>query len=125
MRFYDHFIGWEKGGTGKSTMATNLAAAHVINGHDVILVDADKQCRLCNLRDENGHTPRVLGVQKLGKTLHIELKELEKRYETVVGDSGGRDSVELRSAMLVGKVVSLVSDGCTETNEIFGNNFSK
>ena len=97
-------LGGEKGGTGKSTMASNLAAAHLINGHDVILVDADKQASSADwaaLRDENGHMPRVPCVQKFGKTLHIELKELEKRYETVVVDSGGRDSIELRSAMLV------------------------
>lgn len=38
-----------------STMVTNLAAAHVINGHDVILVDADKQASSAAwaaLRDE-------------------------------------------------------------------------
>lgn len=97
-------LGGEKGGTGKSTMATNLAAAHAIKGNDVILVDADKQATSAawaSLRDEFNHGPRVPCIQKLGKTLHIELRELEKRYQTVVVDCGGRDSIELRSAMLV------------------------
>jgi len=97
-------LGGEKGGTGKSTMATNLAAAHLINGKDVILVDADKQASSADwatLRDENEITPRVPCIQKLGKKLHVELQELEKRYETVIVDCGGRDSIEMRSAMLV------------------------
>jgi chromosome partitioning protein len=70
----------------------------------VILVDADKQASSAAWsasRDENGLTPRVPCVQKLGKTLHMEIRDLEKRYETVIVDCGGRDSIELRSAMLV------------------------
>ena len=97
-------LGGEKGGTGKSTMATNLAVAHLINGKDVILVDADKQASSADwaaLRDENEITPRVPYVQKLGKKLHVEIQDLEKRYGTVIVDCGGRDSIELRSAMLV------------------------
>ncbi len=102
-------LGGEKGGTGKSTMATNLAAAHLINGKDVILVDADKQASSSDwaaLRDENEITPRVPCVQKLGKKLHVEIQDLEKRYETVIVDYGGRDSIEMRSAMLVAHIGS-------------------
>ena len=97
-------LGGEKGGTGKSTMATNLAVAHLINGKDVILVDADKQASSADwaaLRDENEITPRVPCIQKLGKKLHVEIQDLEKRYGTVIVDCGGRDSIEMRSAMLV------------------------
>ncbi len=97
-------LGGEKGGTGKSTMATNLAVAHLKNGKDVILVDADKQASSADwaaLRDENEFTPRVPCVQKFGKKLHVELQELEKKYGTVIVDCGGRDSIEMRSAMLV------------------------
>ena len=36
-------IGGEKGGTGKTTVATNLAAIRASRGHDVLLVDTDKQ----------------------------------------------------------------------------------
>jgi chromosome partitioning protein len=38
-------IGGEKGGTGKTTLATNLAAKRVLAGRDVLLVDADAQGR--------------------------------------------------------------------------------
>ena len=36
-------IGGEKGGTGKTTIATNLAALRALAGHDVLLVDTDSQ----------------------------------------------------------------------------------
>jgi hypothetical protein len=36
-------IGGTKGGTGKSTIATNFAVMHAIAGADILLVDADEQ----------------------------------------------------------------------------------
>ncbi len=36
-------IGGEKGGTGKTTIAVNLAAIRAQQGRDVLLVDTDQQ----------------------------------------------------------------------------------
>ena len=36
-------IGGEKGGTGKTTLSTNIAAKLALEGEDVLLVDTDKQ----------------------------------------------------------------------------------
>ena len=41
-------IGSEKGGVGKSTLATNLATALALKGSDIILVDADRQSTSAN-----------------------------------------------------------------------------
>lgn len=95
-------IGSEKGGTGKTTLITNLVALHVANGHDTLLVDTDKQgsaSAWAATRDasELRHAP---SVQKFGKSLATELKALAAKYDDIFVDAGGRDSIELRAALL-------------------------
>lgn len=96
-------IGGEKGGTGKTTIATNLAQLRSQNGHDVLLVDTDKQesaSSWAGLREEEGVTPAVTTVQKVGKSITRDLLELAKRFDDLVVDAGGRDSYELRAALV-------------------------
>ncbi|WAK04596.1 AAA family ATPase [Methylobacter sp. YRD-M1] len=97
-------IGGEKGGTGKTTLATNLAAMRALAGRDVLLIDTDPQGSSnywVQSRDEERITPRVACVQKFGKGLPAEVKDLANRYQDIIIDAGGRDSVELRSALVV------------------------
>jgi len=97
-------IGGEKGGTGKTTVATNLAAMRALSGRDVLLIDTDQQGSAnywAQSRDEASVNPRVACVQKFGKGLPVEVKDLAHRYQDIIIDAGGRDSVELRSAMVV------------------------
>jgi chromosome partitioning protein len=97
-------IGGEKGGTGKTTVATNLAAMRALSGRDVLLIDTDQQGSAnywAQNRDEASVNPRVACVQKFGKGLPVEVKDLAHRYQDIIIDAGGRDSVELRSAMVV------------------------
>lgn len=97
-------IGGEKGGTGKTTIATNLAAMRVINGHDVLLVDTDKQgsaSAWSDIRDKNNISARVSNVQKFGSNLGADVKDFKSRYEDIIIDAGGKDSVELRAAMTI------------------------
>lgn len=96
-------IGGEKGGTGKTTLATTLAALRVREGRDVLLVDTDKQGSAsfwAATRDERADTPRVACIQKFGKGLARELQDLAARYDEVIVDAGGRDSTELRAALV-------------------------
>jgi chromosome partitioning protein len=98
-------IGGEKGGTGKTTLATNLAAKRALAGRDVLLIDTDAQGSAnywAQSRDESEARPRrVACVQKLGRGLQAEVQDLSRRYQDIVIDAGGRDSVELRAALVV------------------------
>lgn len=97
-------IGGEKGGTGKTTIATNLAAIRAIKGHDVLLVDTDKQgsaSAWSDIRDLKNLGVRVPNIQKFGANLAADILDLNTRYEDIIIDAGGRDSIELRAAMTV------------------------
>jgi chromosome partitioning protein len=94
-------IGGEKGGTGKSTLCTNLACWLALARRDVMLLDADPQttsARWVERRDEAG-LPTVHCTEKTGDVFKTA-RDLDARYEVVLIDAGGRDSRELRSGMV-------------------------
>lgn len=111
-------VGGEKGGVGKSTLAIHFAYMLAASGKDPLLIDADPQGSASNFtaaRDERGATPRLTCVQKLGKGLAHDVRALAGRYSDVVIDTGGRDTVELRLAMLVSDRM-LVPINCSAFN---------
>lgn len=96
-------VGQEKGGVGKSTLAVNLAAMRALAGHDVLLVDTDMQqsaTTWATTRTEGGVAPLITSVAKF-KKIGYDLVMLRRKYESVIVDAGGRDSMELRQAMAV------------------------
>ena len=61
-------VGGEKGGTGKSTIATNLATMRTMKGIDTLLFDIDPQKTStfwASRRDENNIFPRIVSCQKI------------------------------------------------------------
>ena len=55
-----------KGGAGKSTLATNLAAHYAVKGHNTVLVDADRQGSSLRWSEKRAaHANAVLGIPGL------------------------------------------------------------
>ena len=95
-------IGSQKGGCGKSTLAINLAVELTRLGRDICLVDADRQStsnRWAQVRSETDMR-QVNSVTQHDK-IHSTLKDLKTRYDYVIVDVAGRDSLELRSGLTV------------------------
>lgn len=65
----------QKGGSGKTTIATHLARAYQLQGHSVLLIDSDKQgsARDWRAADENNTTP-VIGLDRT--SLDKDIKSL-------------------------------------------------
>ena len=92
-----------KGGSGKTTLAVNLAVMRARAGHSVMLVDADPQesaSMWSSVRAEFSELPRIVCVIKRGR-IGLDLLDLKSRYDTVIVDAGGKDSPELRNALVV------------------------
>ena len=96
-------VGNTKGGTGKTTVALQLALDWAIMGHDVLLVDGDRQgsaSLAVAVRAESGRMPSLTSVAYPdGPALHSQVKRLAPKFDFVVIDAGGRDSGSLRAAL--------------------------
>lgn len=96
-------VGGEKGGSGKSCLAQNLAVYLQSQGRDILLLDADPQGTSTDWvkeRDQNPALNNLASVQCSGNIRQV-LLDLSKRYQDIVIDAGGQDSEALRSAMTV------------------------
>ncbi len=96
-------LGGEKGGTGKTTLATNLAVQRAQHGHDVVLLDTDIQGAAsywARVRQDAGRTPRVPCLHKYGPGLQADLQALTAQAADIIMDAGGRDAVELRAGLV-------------------------
>jgi chromosome partitioning protein len=98
-------IGNQKGGCGKSTIACNFAGMLVTAGKDVILVDSDSQRSASrwieNRKIDHGDLPRINATQQIDCDVDDALVGFNERYRYVIVDAAGRDSRELRTALLV------------------------
>ncbi len=102
-------VGGIKGGSGKTTVATNLTIIRAAAGRDVLLIDADDQetsTDFTALRNERlpegaGYT----GIKLTGSAVRTETIRLAKKYDDIVIDTGGRDTTSQRAALSVADVL--------------------
>ena len=97
-----------KGGSGKSTVAVNLAVMRAREERDVLLVDADDQETATDftvLRNEClGGKAGYTSVALRGKAIRTEVHRLVPKYDDIIIDTGGRDTTSQRAAMSVADV---------------------
>jgi len=124
-------VGGIKGGSGKTTLCTNLAVIRALQGKRVLLVDADEQRSASDWADHReglGITTPWTTVQLSGSAVHTQINKMKKDYDDILIDTGGRDTTSQRSALTVadiflapfqpksldvwtiGKVVSLINE---------------
>ncbi|WP_020602708.1 AAA family ATPase [Spirosoma spitsbergense] len=101
-------VGGIKGGTGKTTISTNLAVWLSQRGADVLLVDADEQESASDFTAWREETRKgQLGytlVQLNGPTVRRQIEQLRPKYDHIVIDTGGRDTASQRAALFVSDV---------------------
>lgn len=90
----------QKGGTGKSTLAVNLAVAAEADGEKVCIVDLDPQGTSANwYRTRSVDTPSLLDHDQAGD-LSTTLPRLDRAgFTLVIVDTPGNDSHATRGAM--------------------------
>lgn len=96
-------LGGEKGGSGKSCLAQNLAVWLQARGGDVLLLDADPQGTTADWAAERSDQEdlKSIPVVQAHGNIRQTLIDLRNRYRQIVVDAGGADSEALRSAMTV------------------------
>lgn len=89
----------QKGGSGKTTISTNLARGLQLEGLEVLLADADPQQTASewgNLREEDSDLPPVVGVS--GSTIENDLRDVGAAYDVVVVDGApALDSLNVKA----------------------------
>ena len=101
-------VGGIKGGSGKTTVATNFAVLSA-RDQDVLLIDADDQETATDftvLRNER----RVDGagytcIKLTGAAVRTETQRLARKYATILIDTGGRDTTSQRAALTVADIL--------------------
>ncbi|MGI8494969.1 MAG: AAA family ATPase [Pyrinomonadaceae bacterium] len=98
-------VGGIKGGSGKTTVATNLAVIRSSEGKDILLVDADDQETSTDftiLRNEilaNG--AGYTNIKLSGAAVRTETLRLKDKYQDIIIDTGGRDTSSQRAALTI------------------------
>jgi len=102
-------VGGIKGGSGKTTIATNLAVMRALDGRDVLLIDADDQETASDftvLRSEqNRGDVGYTSIKLAGSAVRTQTLRLQEKYADIIIDTGGRDTTSQRAALTVADIL--------------------
>jgi chromosome partitioning protein len=100
-------VGGVKGGSGKTTVATNLTVMRALQGYKVLLVDADEQRSASSWTDQreaNGFEASWSTIQLGGENVGSQIQKMMKNYQDIIVDVGGRNTISQRSAIIVADI---------------------
>lgn len=113
-----------KGGSGKTTIATNIACRAAIDGYRVLLIDADaRQCSSLNFSGVRAEDPSLVQFPVVGMpttAIHLEINKYNDLFDLIVIDAGAGDSGIVRSAILAAIYGILVIPVQPSTFDIWG-----
>lgn len=103
-------LGGIKGGSGKTTLATNLAVMRA-NHTDVLLVDTDEQesaTIFTTIRKrDNPELPQYTSIILRDDQVRRELSRMQEKYDDIIIDTGGRDTRSQRAGLSVADLLLL------------------
>jgi chromosome partitioning protein len=100
-------VGAEKGGVGKTSIATNLAALAAADGIEVLLLDTDVQgssSAWVRIRNEENVSPSI-SLLTLPENPLNELSKLAPKFELIIVDIGAQNYTTMLNAAVVADLV--------------------
>lgn len=101
-------IGGIKGGSGKTTLATNLVVMHTLSKKKTLLIDADDQKTASDWsrqRENFGIKTPWTTIRLAGSLVREHLKTSVDGYDEVIIDTGGRDTTSQRAALTLADIL--------------------
>jgi chromosome partitioning protein len=100
-----------KGGSGKTTIATNLAVMRAGAGKDMLLVDADEQESATIFtairKREHAERPQYTSVILRNSQVRSEIERMCDKYDDIIVDTGGRDTRSQRASLSLADILLL------------------
>lgn len=93
----------QKGGSGKTTIATNLARAYQLEGQRVAIIDADPQGTASEWAARQEESPPVFAAKE--PTIHKDVPALDGAFDVVVIDGAPRMEPMATSAIKAAHLV--------------------
>jgi chromosome partitioning protein len=101
-------VGGIKGGSGKTTLSTNLCVLKALSGQKILLVDTDQQRSSSEWTEHreslNIETPWTT-IQLEGEAVRTQIPKLKKDYDEVIVDVGAGNTNSQRAALMVATIL--------------------